>query len=332
VKGSNGAVKRADRLPLPSEACATNSLLKPDKRRSRGPKIFGGCVFQVIVQDKIIVTVWLVSTTHYADETASLGGQMRRIGFQVAMALGLASPVAAADLYTGEPIPAITEPGGFEARWEVAAAVYLFAPSLEGSVGVDGLGPVDVDASFSDLFDYLDFAFMAVAEARRERIGIFGDLLYTKLSTHATGPGGLLSASLTNQLIVGTLMGEYRVIEQGKTSVDLMAGARIWGVTADVSLGGLSGDDDEYWVDPMIGVKGRAQGASRWYLNGWAMIGGFGVSSDIDWDLFGGVGYEFNDRFSFVAGYRGIGVDYSNDGFVFDVVEHGPILGGVFKF
>ena len=59
---------------------------------------------------------------------------------------------------------------------------------------------------------------------------------------------------------------------------------------------------------------------------------GFGVSSDIDWDLFGGIGYEVSDRISLVGGYRGIGVDYSSGGFVFDVIEHGPILGGVFRF
>jgi hypothetical protein len=259
---------------------------------------------------------------------------MRKLGFHFLLTLALVGPAAAADLYpVEEPLPAMTEPGGFEARWQVAAAVYLFAPSLEGTVGVGGLPTVDVDASFSDLLDYLDFAFMAVAEARRDRFGIFGDILYTKLSGDATGPGGLLNASLTNQMIIGTLMGEYRVAEWGKTSVDLMAGGRVWGVSNEISISGIgSAEVDEYWVDPMIGVKSRVQGASPWYLTGWAMIGGFGVSSDIDWDLFGGVGYEITDRISLVGGYRGIGVDYSSDGFVFDVIEHGPILGGVFRF
>jgi hypothetical protein len=62
------------------------------------------------------------------------------------------------------------------------------------------------------------------------------------------------------------------------------------------------------------------------------MVGGFGVSSDIDWDLFGGVGYQFNDTFSFVAGYRAVGVDYQDGDFLFDVIQQGPILGGVFRF
>ena len=82
----------------------------------------------------------------------------------------------------------------------------------------------------------------------------------------------------------------------------------------------------------MIGVKGRLQGASPWYLTGWGMIGGFGVSSDFAWDVFGGIGYEFNDWFSVVGGYRGLGVDYESSDLLFDVVLHGPIFGAVFRF
>jgi len=46
-----------------------------------------------------------------------------------------------------------------------------------------------------------------------------------------------------------------------------------------------------------------------------------------DWDVAAGLGYRFNDRISSVLGYRVLGVNYRNDhGFVFDVVQHGPIL------
>jgi hypothetical protein len=191
-----------------------------------------------------------------------------------------------------------------------------------------------------DLLENLDIAFMAVVEARYDRIGIFGDIMYTKLSAAGEGPLGRFEADVTSEMITGTLMAEYRLIDAGTSSLDIMAGARIWGVSADLdvtsTLGdpplGFSTDGDKYWVDPMIGVKGRLQGASPWYLTGWAMVGGFGVSSDIDWDLFGGLGYQFNDTFSFVVGYRGVGVDYEDDGFEFDVIQHGPILGGVFRF
>lgn len=44
------------------------------------------------------------------------------------------------------------------------------------------------------------------------------------------------------------------------------------------------------------------------------------------------LGYRFNERFSAVAGYRALGVNYRNDGFVFDVVKQGPIIGLVMHF
>ncbi|MEK1890527.1 MAG: hypothetical protein AAAB35_23775 [Phyllobacterium sp.] len=45
-----------------------------------------------------------------------------------------------------------------------------------------------------------------------------------------------------------------------------------------------------------------------------------------------GIGYQFNDTVSAVAGYRALGVDYSDAGFVFNVVQQGPILGVVLHF
>ena len=85
-------------------------------------------------------------------------------------------------------------------------------------------------------------------------------------------------------------------------------------------------------VDPLVGAKGQFDLTEKFYLSGWAMAGGFGVSSDFMWDLFGGAGYQFNNHVSAVLGYRGMGVDYERDGFVFDVIEHGPVLGGVIRF
>jgi hypothetical protein len=39
-----------------------------------------------------------------------------------------------------------------------------------------------------------------------------------------------------------------------------------------------------------------------------------------------------SDSVSLIAGYRGLSVDYEDDGFVFDVVMHGPILGLTWSF
>ena len=60
------------------------------------------------------------------------------------------------------------------------------------------------------------------------------------------------------------------------------------------------------------------------------MVGAGGAK--VDWDVAAALGYRFNDRVSAVAGYRALGVNYDKDGFVFDVVQQGPIMGLVMRF
>ena len=68
------------------------------------------------------------------------------------------------------------------------------------------------------------------------------------------------------------------------------------------------------------------------YISAWGMVGGFDIASDQMWDVMAGAGYRFTDSFSAFGGYRAVSVDYSDDGFVYDVVQQGPVLAGVFRF
>ena len=79
----------------------------------------------------------------------------------------------------------------------------------------------------------------------------------------------------------------------------------------------------------MVGLKGRASLSEHTYVTGWAMIGGFDVWSDFMWDVFRGVGYETKDWLSLVAGFRATGVDYREGAFLYDVTQHGPLIGAV---
>ncbi len=70
----------------------------------------------------------------------------------------------------------------------------------------------------------------------------------------------------------------------------------------------------------------------RFFLTAWGNAGGFGAGSDLTWDVFGGFGYEWNDWLSTVIGYRHLEVDYDDEGFVYDVTQTGPLIGGALKF
>jgi hypothetical protein len=244
----------------------------------------------------------------------------------------------AADL----PVPAetveIVQPS-LEPRWSFAIAPYVWAAGISGDIAQFGLPEVEIDSSFGDLLDHLDFAAMMVSEIRYGRVGLFSELVYVKISGSTGTPFGVLadSVSVDTESLAFTAAPEYRIVEAPRGSLDLMAGMRVWSVDTELSfsgglLDGVSGSDGDTWVDPLVGAKGRFDLTSNFYLTGWAMIGGFGVSSDLMWDGLGGLGYQFNDTFSAVLGYRGTGVDYEKDGFEYDVIQHGPVIGGVFRF
>lgn len=269
-------------------------------------------------------------------------------GFTSTLALAacllLGSPVGAADgTEVSSPPGVVSGDGG----WTFSIAPYFWAASLKGDIGFRGRQPFDADVPFRDIFDNLRFGGMIVGEAHNGTWGVFADLMYLDIevdksfSRTIAGVPVSLSGSLETTSVTATFMGEYRVLAEPSASLDVMAGARIWSVDNELdialSAGGpplaaLSGSDTQTWVDPMLGVKGRIDLSPSWHLTGWGMIGGFGAASDFSWDVLGAIGYQWTQSLSIVGGYRAVGVDYSRDGFTFDVIEHGPILGAVIRF
>jgi hypothetical protein len=220
--------------------------------------------------------------------------------------------------------------------WTFAVAPYFWAAGMSGDMGMFGIPPIHVDADFSDLLKNLDFAMMAIGEARNDRFSIFADVMYTKLGGDGETPGPFAdSIDVTSKTFAGLLGAGYSVWQDGNSHLDIVAGARLWSADTDISFSGgvLGGDtfsDGATWVDGLAGVRARYDFNENWYFTGWGLVGA--GEADIDWDVAGGLGYQFNDRWSAVAGYRALGVDYSSDGFVFDVVQQGPIMGAVFHF
>jgi hypothetical protein len=246
-------------------------------------------------------------------------------GANAARAADMASEEAAA-VYD-EPLPG----------WSFTVAPYFWMAGLSGDIAEFGAPPVSVDVKFADILKALDFSMMVVSEARYGRFSLSSDLLYLKLSTDKTTPKTPFAGSLGlgAKTLEATALAGYSLIDTPRGRLDVVAGARLWSVETTLSVNGgvLSGlwlRDRETWVDAMAGLKGRVDLTPNFYLTGWALAGG--GSSESSWDVLGGVGYRFSDRFSAVLGYRAAGVDYENGPFLFDVVLQGPILGAVLRF
>jgi opacity protein-like surface antigen len=251
------------------------------------------------------------------------------LGAALLLATSLPTAAIAADIAPPEP----------SSDWRFTASAYMWATGLSGTAGVFGLPPQDVDISFADIWEKLDFAVMALGEARNGPYVLAMDVTYSKLSADPETPYGILARSIdvtvTSWMVTGAA--GYAVVDTDTVGVDLFAGARLWSVENDFELkgglfDGLEKDDGATWVDPLGGAKLRMNLTPEIYATGWALIGGFGVGSDLMWDLMGGAGYKFTDNFSVFAGYRAAKVDYSGDGFVYDVIEKGPVMAAVFQF
>jgi hypothetical protein len=254
-------------------------------------------------------------------------------------AIGFPAPVVfAADL--ADPAPEAVEQAAIAQEWRVSIAPYFWATGMSGKAGVLGLPPQDFDVDFSDILENLDFALMAAGEARYGPWSFGFDFMYSDLGASVGTPRGIVAddIDIDSTLLVGTLVGGYAVWSDDKAHLDVVAGARVWSVDTEFkfdggALDGRSRSDGATWVDPMVGVKGRVDlGDSSFFLAGWGLVGGFGVGSDFSWDAMASLGYEFSESVAVTVGYRGLGVDYSEDGFVFDVTQHGPILGASFQF
>ncbi|NVP56175.1 hypothetical protein [Mycoplana rhizolycopersici] len=224
-----------------------------------------------------------------------------------------------------------------ESGWTFSFAPYFWAAGLSGDLTAFGQRTVHVDSSFGDVWDHLDFAAMAIGEARYGRYSVFTDLMYTKLSGSSATPRGFLAdrIEVDSETFAGFVGAGYSLLQDNNGHFDVVGGIRVWSVDTTISISGgvfdgRSRSDGDTWVDALGGFKGTYFLTPNVFLTGWGMVGGGGAN--IDWDVAGTVGYKFNDTFSSVVGYRALGVDYSNDGFKFDVVEQGPILGLVVNF
>jgi len=222
-------------------------------------------------------------------------------------------------------------------KWTFSISPYFWAAGITGDTGVFGLPEVHVDESFGDILSDIDFGFMAAGDARYDRFSIVTDIIYARITTDSATPRGIFAdeVDLKTETFTAMIGAGYSVIDEPQGRLDVIGGVKIWYTETTISfsggpLGGVSGTDDATWVDAMAGVRGMYSITPSIYFTGWGLIGAGGA--DLDWDVMAAIGYKWNDTISAIAGYRALGVNYSDDTLTNDIVEHGPILGVVFHF
>jgi hypothetical protein len=237
----------------------------------------------------------------------------------------LALPVAAAD------------------DWDFALSPYAWLAGIDGEIGtLPGAPPAPVDVSPSDVVDDVDVALMLLFSAKRGRHGVFADLFYADIQSEEEiiPPPLDLALRVRAENTIASLAYQYEFFRADDASADVLVGARYWDMTSRLAFGGGAGflagrqlKSSESWTDPLLGIKGSTPlGASRFYLEGGGSVGGFGVGSDLYYEVSGAIGYRWNAAIGTALGYRLFDVDYDSGGFSYDVRQAGWQFGLTWQF
>jgi len=232
------------------------------------------------------------------------------------------------------PAPAAQAQPASSKKWELSTIGYVWLAGAWGKTDVIGPAePVDLDLPFGKVLKAFKFAFMGAAEARRDRIVVLGDLTFIHLDANK-GIGvrdpDFLEAELDSRTAEITLLGGYRVVNDGPVNVDLLAGGRMNFFKTTLQLEGpnrsAEGSVKQSWLDPLIAARVHAPLGGKWSASAYGDIGGIVTGSDITWQGVATVDYQINHKMSAGAGWRYFKVNYDHGDFLYNVHQSGPLI------
>jgi hypothetical protein len=164
------------------------------------------------------------------------------------------------------------------------------------------------------------------------------DVEFVSLGDDKATPGPLFSsADAKIKTFVFTPEVGYKIYNDPDKGnfVQLLGGTRIWHISSDVTFNAVilpaaQINLSRSWVDGVIGLRGKAALSEKVFFMGRFDVGGGG--SKFTYQVFGGLGYNINEKIALVGGYRALDVNYDKNNFLYDTNQRGPILGIGFKF
>ena len=234
-----------------------------------------------------------------------------------------------------DPAPAAAPGGGAAAGWRHEVALYLLAAGLDGEVTVRGLD-ADVDVSFSDIMENLEAGGMAAYRGTNGRWAVMANGVFMGLGATKDGRlGGRTDVDVDQAAL--EIDGTYRLNER----LELLFGVRgrAIDVTAAVDsppLPETRESADQRWIDPLVGLRVGVPMGGKWSFIGRGDIGGFGVGSDLAWQVIARFDWRITPRFGASFGYQILDEDFEEgdgaDRFRYEVTTLGPVVGVTFSF
>jgi len=227
-----------------------------------------------------------------------------------------------------------------EKKWHFLTDVYLMFPNINGETGIGEL-LVPIDASAGDVFSKLKIGGMFYFEAQTSKWALTSDIVFMNLNEDITPNKIIESGEVTGKQFIWEAAALYRIAPFWEVGVGGRLNNLEMGIDANrkaITSGtkAISADKTATWYDPIIITRLETDINNKWLFQLRGDVGGFGIGSDITWQLGGYVGYRFTKVFQLTGGYRILSMDYNKDvkntQFVFNVDEFGPVVRLGFNF
>ena len=223
-----------------------------------------------------------------------------------------------------------------ESGWHYLVQPYAMFPNMNGRTAIANLPTIDVNEDPGDIFENLQMGAMFYAEARNEQWTFSTDTLYMDLGSDVSGEGQVLG--IDGEVGVSQLGWELAVMRRITPSFELGIGVTYNRIDADVDIdidtpigtNAFSAGLTQEWFDPTIVARCTRTLSEKWFFQARGNVGGFGVGSELMWQLMADVGYQPSEKWFLSFGYRFIDIDYDSgsglDRFVYDMQTFGPVV------
>ncbi|MCB0729075.1 MAG: hypothetical protein KDD00_16530 [Ignavibacteriae bacterium] len=231
-------------------------------------------------------------------------------------------------------------------RFNFSIMPYAWFTAVGGTVGYDSVGnKYGFNESFSDAVKYLKMAAAASGKIKYDRVSFVFDIAYFNLKGFGTevkneNAPDYYSANWTVKQTLYDLFLAYLFPGTKKTMVDIYGGGRLFVLnTATTLIDNPNGNQrmsayDNSFLDPVIGVNAEYVLDSKYKWIAWTKgdIGGFGVNSQMTWQLNAGAGYMLAPEVPLTLGFKYVGVNHDKNRFNWTVNEYGFTLGIGYRY
>ncbi len=230
----------------------------------------------------------------------------------------------------------VPPPAATQDAWSFEASPYVWLAWLDTEASLPWAGPGLPDTAQS-LDRKITGAFMLEGKAHYHSFGAFGQFNWLQMDSETSRQGLLYSgAKVKTDYIYSTAGFSYELPLEGAFHMDLLAGASLWNISTDFELKagllpGYSSRNSGTTVRPLVGTDMRYDLNPQWQLLARGTVSG-SASENTQWDLYGGVGYQFTDWCVGTLGYRYLTEKFDQNRITVDTTVQGPQLGVTFKF